>query len=190
VGIRATFIGPTKGPTIPAEVERTALRLTVPTKLLRLTTLTTVEAVTPTGTSLCRPGTPTTLKSGGGTVTAIGIVWVREPDVPVTVTEYVPGGVLKVVETVRVTLPDAAGIVGALRLAESPATLVATAVTATLPEKPLSAIDEIDDVPEELSGTESVAGLAANRKSGGDTMTVTDWECVWPVAAVAVTITL
>jgi hypothetical protein len=82
---RATFMGPTKGPTMPAEVLRTALRLTVPKKLLMLMTCTTVEALTPAGTSLFRSGTAATRKSGGGTVTDIGTLWLSKPEVPVTV---------------------------------------------------------------------------------------------------------
>jgi hypothetical protein len=148
---------------MPAEVLRTALRLTVPKKLLMLMTCTTVEALTPAGTSLFRSGTAATRKSGGGTVTDIGTLWLSKPEVPVTVMVYVPVGVLKVVETVRVRLPEAAGIVGALRLAESPATLGTTELTATLPEKPLRGVDEIVDVPEELWGTDSVVGLVAKR---------------------------
>jgi len=72
-GVRVTVFGASVAvngvgvPTVPAPAT-VAVRVTVPAKLLRLSTLTTDEIATPTGAS-SELGTGIKSKSGGGTVT-------------------------------------------------------------------------------------------------------------------------
>jgi hypothetical protein len=102
-------------------------------------------------------------KSGEVTCTVTLMVWLNDPLVPVTVTEYVPLLALLGTVTVSVDVPDVITELG-LRLAVQPVGAVAESVT--VPVNPLRAVTVIVEVPEDPLPIVSVLGEANSEKSG------------------------
>jgi hypothetical protein len=100
------------------------------------------------------------------------------------------GVTVELAVAVNVTEPDAAGIVDALRATVNPATVGPLRTRPTFPANPLSGVEVMVDIAEVPLATDRVVGAATKRKSGGDTITVTDVEWNCPAAPLPVTVTL
>jgi hypothetical protein len=104
-------------------------KLLVPVKPLSAVIVTVYGMLLP-ATTFCEDGEAPTLKSGGSVTTRVTTeLCVRLPLVPVTVSGYVPAGVLELVVTVSVLEPLAvtvAGLNANVVPAGNPVTLIAT----------------------------------------------------------------
>ena len=84
-------------------------------------------------------GAADTEKSGGGVTDKVtAAVWTRAPLVPVIVSAYVPGGVVRLAVTVIAVVPDPVSVGGA-KLAAAPVGRPLT-VKAIVPENPFAGV--------------------------------------------------
>ena len=105
--------------------------------------------------------------AGALTVRLIDVVWLTDPEVPVTVMLEVAVGVAAAVVMVRVEVPDATGV-GANAQVTPVGRLEVTHVRSTMPVNPFVADTVTVDVPD-CPGAETMIGVPPTEKSGVET---------------------